>query len=135
MHKNFTKQDDDRVTATIIVFRPMAELPNRIRELRKARGWTLQQMADRLNCAVSYVSNLERGERELSYHWMKRIARLFKVAPADLLVSKDNSRSLTAEEHELLGLFGQADDSQRRQIMQMIRILLGSNGNGKRHAA
>lgn len=113
-----------RVSATVLPFRAMDQLPNRIRELRNARHWKLEQLADRIGCGITYVSDLERGKRELSYQWMKRIARALKVEPADLLAEQDNSRSLTAAERELVDLYQAADDQQRRQLMQMARILI-----------
>lgn len=107
----------------------MVELPNRIRELRNARGWTLGQLGDRIGCGTTYLSNIERGERELSFYWMKRLAKAFKVEPADLLTAKDNSRSLTAEEHELVNLFQRGDEGQRRQMLGMARLLVGAQAS------
>lgn len=113
------------MTAAVLHFVPVSDLPNRIRELRKARGWTLERLADKLNCGITMISDLERGERELTYHWMKRLARAFKVQPADLLLPADNSQSLSAEEHELVALYQQGDEGQRRQLLGMARLLVG----------
>jgi transcriptional regulator with XRE-family HTH domain len=103
----------------------MEQMPNRIRELRKARGIQLQQLAERIGCANSMMSDLETGKRELSYHWMKVIARALKVQVADLLSAKDNSKSLTADERQLLDLYTRADEQKRAQLLQMARILVG----------
>lgn len=111
--------------ANVLNFVSMNDLPNRIRELRKARQWTLERMADKLNCGITMVSDLERGERELTYHWMKRLARVLKVQPADLLLSADNSQSLSAEERDWLDTFQRADPAQRQQLLGMARLLLG----------
>jgi hypothetical protein len=42
---------------------------------------TFEQLADRIGCGVTMLSDLERGNRELSYHWMKRIARRSRFSP------------------------------------------------------
>lgn len=113
----------------------MEPLPNRIRELRNARGLFLEQVADRVGCSVSMLSDLERGNRDLTMHWMKRIAKVLKVQVADLLGDKDNSRSLTAGEQQLLELFAGADEAQRAQFLQMARILLGQGAAPQRRRA
>ena len=59
-------------------------LANRIRELRKARGWTLRTLGDRVGLSVQQISNLERGNRRLNDQWMQRIAEAFSVRPQDL---------------------------------------------------
>lgn len=106
----------------------MNALPNRIREMRKHRGWTLEKLADKLDCGITMVSDLERGERELTYHWMQRLARAFGkgVKPADLLLIEDNSSALNAEQQELVGLFDKCDPAQQQQLLHMLRIFSGS---------
>lgn len=99
-------------------------MPNRIRELRKARGMLIEHLADRVGCGITYVSDIERGKRELSYHWMKRFARALKVEPADILAEKDNSRALAPDERELVDLYRDADPVQQQQLLQMARILV-----------
>jgi transcriptional regulator with XRE-family HTH domain len=123
------------LSATVLPFRAMDQMPNRIRELRKARGWRLEDLADKAGCGITYVHDLEQGKRELSYHWMKRFARAFKVQPADLLNDADNSKSLSAPERELVDLYDRADDAQREQLLQMARILVGPAVKTARRAA
>lgn len=130
-----TEQGLHSVGADILVFRAMADLPNRIRELRKARAMNLEQLADRVGCAVSMISNLERGERELTHHWMKAIARVLRVQVADLLTEKENSKSLSAAEQELVSLYAQADERQREQLLQMARLIVGPAQPAARRAA
>jgi hypothetical protein len=71
------------------------------------------------------MSDLERGKRELTYHWMKRIARALKVQPADLSRSQGQQQVLVGPERELVDLYDRADDPQREQLLQMARILVG----------
>lgn len=108
-------------------------MPNRIRDLRKARGLYLEQLADKVGCSITMLSDLERGERELSYHWMKSISRALKVQVADLLNEGDNSKSLSAAEREWLDVFARADEAQREQLLGMAHILVG--GTKARKAA
>lgn len=120
--------------ADVLPFRPMEQAPNRIRELRKQRGMLLEHLANRVGMSITMLSDLERGNRDLTMHWMRAIARSLKVQPGDLLAEKDHSKSLSAPERELVDLYGLADEAQRGQLLQMARILVGSTGKGRKAA-
>ncbi|WP_414902480.1 helix-turn-helix domain-containing protein [Sphingomonas flavalba] len=102
----------------------MADLPNRIREQRRALHWKQQDLAERVNCSIAQISDLERGARELSYAWMVRIARALDVEPADLLLPEHNSGSLTSAERALVERYRAGSDDQKRQIEQMSDIIV-----------
>ena len=85
INKPFTPQEFREVIARIakkkgLVLRREDELHaaigRQIRDLRKARGLTLKQMARRTNLSVSLLSQIERAESSAS------VSSLFKVATA-----------------------------------------------------
>lgn len=51
------------------------DLGQRVRDIRKARGWKLQDLADRTGLAVSTISKMERGEISLTYDRFMRLAQ------------------------------------------------------------
>ncbi|MGF1607409.1 MAG: helix-turn-helix domain-containing protein [Rhodothalassiaceae bacterium] len=60
----------------------------RLREIRKAKGLTLQQVADRVKphgTTAQTIGRLETGARTLSVDWVQRIAEAMDVDPAELL--------------------------------------------------
>lgn len=59
--------------------------PNRIRAVRDAHGMTIEQLAEAAGLSVSYVSRLEKGERNLSVRNMNLLAHALKVDAARLL--------------------------------------------------
>lgn len=59
----------------------------RIRTLRQARGWSLQQLADRVGASKPQIDKLERGSRRLTEDWIRRIAEALEVAPETLSAS------------------------------------------------
>lgn len=59
---------------------------HRIVELRKARGWTQQQLADALDTTQATVSRLETSQ-DLTVDWMQQLARAFGCNPIDLLTA------------------------------------------------
>lgn len=45
----------------------LRELGNRIRERRKALGWTQEELAAKADIDRSYIGGVERGERNISF--------------------------------------------------------------------
>lgn len=62
--------------------------PNRIRELRKERDLTIEELAEKTELSVSYVGRLESGERNLSVKNMNLLAHALEVETQELLVVK-----------------------------------------------
>jgi len=57
----------------------------RLRTLRKARGWTQVQMADALGIDRSYISDMERGKKNVCLPILEVIAQGFGISIARLL--------------------------------------------------
>ncbi len=86
-----------------------APIGGRIRELRKAHGRTLQDVASAVGISVSYLSQIERDVSRLPIAVLKQIADVlgvhmnwfFRAAPEgpaderDVIVRADNRRNLT----------------------------------------
>lgn len=51
-----------------------------LREERKARGLTQQELADRSGLTKSYVSDVERGERNVTFENLLRLVRAIGVS-------------------------------------------------------
>lgn len=109
--------------AQIIPFIAMADLPNRIREFRKARGWSQLQLANQLNISIAHVSDLETGKRQLTQKWLIAIARVFGIDPAELLPKGQSGSSLTQDELHLLSMYRRASNSERRAIERVAESL------------
>ncbi len=60
-------------------------METRIRALRKERGWTPAQLAERAGVSVSYISEIDRHVKTLNGHRIDAFARAFGVKPVDLV--------------------------------------------------
>lgn len=68
---------------------------NRIRQIRKQKGWTLQDLADACSppTTAQTIGRLETGMRNLSIKWMDRIADALGVDPEMLVRSEQTEHS------------------------------------------
>lgn len=73
----------------------MAE--NRIKEIREARGMTLEELAEKVDLSVSYVQRLENGERNLAIKHLNSFAAALATAPRDLLTSGEEVETHTVK--------------------------------------
>ena len=58
---------------------------NNIADLRKAKGWTQDRLADEIGTTVNNLGKLERGARRLNQDWIERIAEALGCAPDDVI--------------------------------------------------
>lgn len=112
------------VSAEILHFFGVIDAPNRIRELRKAAGLSQQAVADTIHVSKVTVSDLELGKMQLTHEYMRRIAPVLGVTPADLLPRSDNPNALTAEELRLIARLREAEPDQRSQLQRVVDAML-----------
>ncbi|MEM6939250.1 MAG: XRE family transcriptional regulator [Pseudomonadota bacterium] len=107
---------------------PPVDLGARVRELRKARGWTLEQAAKQAGLARSTLSKIENGQMSPTYDALKKLAvgleisvpQLFTPPAAEkingrMAVTKSGDGSAKATstyEHELL-----SDALRKKQML------------------
>ena len=97
------------MTATVLIFPDMTthkslpKNPNRIRELRVAKGLTQGQLGEMIGVGVAHVSRMENGKRDLTQYWMEKLAVALDVAPVDLFGGEYGG--LTPAERELIDTY------------------------------
>lgn len=58
----------------------------RVRDLRQARGWSQEHLAEMSGLHRTYISSLERGQRNVGLDNILALAAALEVAPAELFV-------------------------------------------------
>ena len=104
---------------TVIPFVAMADLPNRLYELRRAAGFSQQELAERAGCSKMHVSGIERGKREFSLTMMRRLAEVLEVSVAELLSRADNPLLLEADERQFLETYRFADPEKQAELQRV----------------
>ena len=95
-------------------------MANRIRELRKARGLTMEALARQANTTASQINKLEKGERRLTDEWMHRLAEALDC----------NAASLMVERRGPAGALGPIDRSGPSLTIAEIDVRAGAGGGG-----
>lgn len=58
----------------------------KMRQMRTARGWTQEELADRVGLSARYVGEIERHHASPTVSVLGRLATAFDVEPAELLM-------------------------------------------------
>lgn len=66
----------------------------RIRELRKARGLTVEQLADAAGMSKGYLSEIENGKKQINARRMEALAAILHVGTAELIADPTVSQDL-----------------------------------------
>ncbi|WP_116132068.1 helix-turn-helix domain-containing protein [Tropicimonas sp. IMCC34043] len=72
-----------RESGTVVATEPL-DLGERVRELRKAQGWTLEQAANHAGLARSTLSKIENGQMSPTYEALKKLAEGLKISVPQL---------------------------------------------------
>ena len=56
-----------------------------VRRVRLERGMTIEELADEVGLAYTYVGQIERGARNPTLDVVERIAAVLKIPPLELL--------------------------------------------------
>lgn len=64
-------------------------LGKRIRQLRKERGWRQIDLAEETGIHENYVTDLEKGSKEVCLRTLREIAKAFDMKLAELLKDID----------------------------------------------
>lgn len=98
----------------------------RIRQLRKAKGkdWTQEKLAEAADLHYTYIGSVERGEVNLSFDNIVKIARGLNVDITALFLSLEHADS--ADERELLrtqinSLIANKDVTQLRLALRVLK--------------
>ena len=110
-----------------------AEMAKRIKELRTAKGLTLEQVADVVGVGKSTVRKWETGMiANMRRDKIASLASALGTTPAYLMGWKEEEKESPAEiklsegEKMLLDLFNRVPKDQQQLVLQMIRAALGS---------
>jgi transcriptional regulator with XRE-family HTH domain len=95
-----------------------------LRQWRKHRGYTQDQLAERAGLSKGYVSQLEIGTRQYTQELLETLALALRCSPADLII-----RDPTQPE-SIWTLWDRLPEAQKPQAVAVIEALSKTGTNG-----
>jgi len=101
--------------------KPIHNPPNRIREVREARGQTQEQIAKQLGVAGETIRKYETGENAVSVYALQRVAKALGVPAYSLLNDWEPERG--EQERALTSLFRRLSPRERGRALTVLAAL------------
>ena len=98
-----------------------------VREARKAKGWTIDELADKADVSRMTVIRWERGETGYKYETVERVARALGIDPGNALAVARGAENAPAlppplprELAELVTLYQDMSEADRKTLLERV---------------
>ncbi len=71
--------------------RERTKRPNNIEKLRLAKGWTMQQLADKMDTQRAQINKLEKGHIQLKEFWLVKLSKALECDISDILLPHEQT--------------------------------------------
>jgi transcriptional regulator with XRE-family HTH domain len=99
--------------------------PTFLRQWRRHRGLTLERAAEFFHMTGQNLGKIERGQVPYDQTLLERAAELYACVVADLLM-RDPS-----DPEGMWSLWDRARPAERRQAVELIKVVVGKTGSGR----
>lgn len=95
-----------------------------IRAIRKAQKLTIDELAEKCDFQAPYLSDIERGERNITLQTLNKILDALEVDPGSVLIpeSRTNKESESIKEELLKILTNTLEDKNEDDILMILNI-------------
>lgn len=102
--------------------KPLFVLKNRIHEIRNARGLTVEALSAKSGISPAYISQMARGDRNVSLKNLEKLAQALECRPEDLLIG-----NVITSNHDILNLWASIP-AERRDLARQVLESFTANG-------
>src|SRR5215471_47847 len=105
-----------------------ARVGRMVRELRRLRGWSQEQLAERANSSPKHVGHVERGQVNVGLDGLADLARALSVQISDLFAEPAARQTSRPAIH----VISSEDVAQLEKVAALVRRIRSSRVRGAR---
>lgn len=94
----------------------------KIKELRKNKGLTQDDLAEIVNCTTTHISNIENNHTKVSLSMLVSIANALNTS-IDCILLEQYTNSTSALDNEILRAISTFDNEKKRKLLKIIEII------------
>lgn len=98
-------------------------LGERIKTIRKEKGLTQENLAEKIGCNTSHISNIENDYTKLSLNALVAIANALEVS-IDYLLSEQIAVGDSAIDQEIMKQLKSCNESDKEKILQIVKMFV-----------
>ncbi len=102
----------------------------KIHQERLKRGWTQEELAEKIDMNASFVGQVERGLKAASFDTLERLSRIFGMEVVDFLKKGDDKepcREPQAMERKVVSLLKGYTLREQKAVYQAMKYILRQN--------
>ncbi|MCQ9124062.1 transcriptional regulator [Rodentibacter caecimuris] len=99
----------------------------KIRKIREARGWSQEQMAEKLNMSLNGYAKIERGESKIYLYKLEQIAHVFDIDVVELMQSDGKNICFQINENSYLSTNYYGDNEALMIENERLKLSLSYN--------
>ncbi|GAC42421.1 helix-turn-helix domain-containing protein [Paenibacillus popilliae] len=93
----------------------------KIREFRKLRNLTQDQLAEAIDSTGSYIGRIERGEQNVTLHTLEKVAETLQISVFDLFDIKQRNALKNTLIWETVSLLLEQSESRQRKGLNILK--------------
>jgi transcriptional regulator with XRE-family HTH domain len=102
----------------------LVEIGQRIKDARKARGWSQETLAEHVNIHATYMSQIETGKVNMTINILKSISECLNISMRDLVSDNQEEEELPKLLKDVKAGYFRADDGERGSYMKAVRGII-----------
>lgn len=103
----------------------LKSMGRRIKTARENKGYTQEQLAERLNLSVQHVSVIERGIKSPKMETFVKLANELEIN-ADYLLEESLSVSSKIASSELYEMMDGIPEKEKKRILEVVKLLVNT---------
>lgn len=103
----------------------LKSMGRRIKTARENKGYTQEQLAERLNLSVQHVSVIERGVKSPKMETFVKLANELEIN-ADYLLEESLSVSSKIASSELYDMMDGISEKEKKRILEVVKLLVNT---------
>ncbi len=97
----------------------------RIRNLRKKRGWSQEELASRANLHTTYIGQVERGQKSVTVRNLERIVNALEYDISDIFRGVGNREDETSKKiSEMITIFQSLNEKDQEFMLHLVTSVL-----------
>lgn len=98
-------------------------LGRRVKELRKKRGLTQEELAERASVDVKYLGNIERGRENPTVGTLEKLANALSVKTHQILTFEHELKGERLLRRRIIQVLEKCDETELRIILKLVGTL------------
>jgi len=98
------------------------QLGNRIKTLRKLRGWTQENLAEQAKVSVQHVGEIERGDGNPTLQSLERLSKGLGITVSQLLAVEDPAQESEVLQRQVIEVVKEMPTGELKLLQGMITL-------------